>query len=136
MRAAGQAPGVPRCAASCLLFACPARRLLSASLTCSFACRHRAPPPPPPPRDDVVTVDTIQSLPEYEHAVQARIHSVPALRCGATAGKGDGGREQRGRQAAWQAGWQAGGHVWRASIAQHVATAVGCPARRIGCAAS
>ncbi|PSC71364.1 acetoin utilization [Micractinium conductrix] len=47
---------------------------------------HNLAPPDTPPedlrlriRDDVVTVDTIQSLPEYEHAVQARIHSVPAL---------------------------------------------------------
>ncbi|EFN54307.1 hypothetical protein CHLNCDRAFT_135502 [Chlorella variabilis] len=47
---------------------------------------HRLAPPDTPPRDlrlrirdDVVTVDTVQSMPDWEHAVQARINGIPAL---------------------------------------------------------
>ncbi|KAL4429363.1 hypothetical protein ABPG77_005137 [Micractinium sp. CCAP 211/92] len=47
---------------------------------------HRLAPPDTPPqdlrlriRDDVVTIDTIESLPDWENAVKARINSTPAL---------------------------------------------------------
>ncbi|KAL4458637.1 hypothetical protein ABPG75_013502 [Micractinium tetrahymenae] len=47
---------------------------------------HRLAPPGTPPqdlrlriRDDVVTIDTIESIPDWEHAVKARINSAPAL---------------------------------------------------------
>lgn len=47
---------------------------------------HRLAPPDTPSRDlrlrirdDVVTIDTIESLPDWEHAVRARLNAVPAL---------------------------------------------------------
>jgi hypothetical protein len=56
--------------------------MMGALLVPNATCRLSFHPHPPGfcGREEVVTVDTAESLPDWETAVQSRIHGVPALR--------------------------------------------------------